>query len=114
MDFNWNRSTQLFLQEYKAVATESEKRFLKYQKFNLDGEKMVDSCGPFTFSTIEVPSVEIHIERSQFDRLVESQDSYLIKKNRHEAELREQYPVLKQLWDQYQMMLALLDEHQEF
>jgi hypothetical protein len=113
MDFNWNRSTQLFLQEYKAIATESEKRFLKYQKFNLDDEQMFEGCEPFTFRAIEVPSVEIHIERSQFDRLVESQHSYLVKKTRHEAELREQYPVLQQLWDQYQMMLALVDEPQE-
>jgi len=58
-----------------------------------------------------VQMIEICLPRDRLVDLLESQDSYLFTKEDKERRLRELYPSLRSAWEQYQIVLSLVDDH---
>jgi hypothetical protein len=58
-----------------------------------------------------VEMIEICLPRDRLGDLLESQDSFLFAKEDKERRLRQLYPSLSSAWEQYQIVLALVDDH---
>ena len=58
-----------------------------------------------------VEMIEIYLPRDKVPELLESQEAHLYVKERQERMLREQYPALQSAWEQYQIVLSLVDDY---
>lgn len=62
----------------------------------------------------EIPAITIIIPEDRIRDLLISQERYIYKRVRKEAELRSRYPSLQTAWDQYQMILTLIGIPESF
>jgi hypothetical protein len=58
-----------------------------------------------------VEMIEICLPHDRLSDLLESQHSFLFVKEDKERRLRQLHPSLRSAWEQYQIVLALVDDH---
>lgn len=58
----------------------------------------------------EVDVIQINIPVDRLSELIESQKTHIYEQIKHELYLQEQYPALKRAWEQYQLILTLVDD----
>lgn len=109
---NYNNSDfEKFLNYYESFWTNSNRRirrshaYAPYNFFSLDKSNLGNMP---QYDEIEMIQINIPVDR--LSELIESQKSYIYEQFKHENYLREQCPSLKRAWEQYQMILTLIDD----
>ena len=111
-----NRAIELFEDTYEASVVVSPRVYRRVKRATLAEVQEWYSTGAagappnlsLDHQTENVKMVEIVMPLDKVPELVEAQESFWWNERIRERHLREDHPILQQLWDQYQTMLALL------
>lgn len=123
-----SKTVDKFLHRYSARLTTSPLKYYRSKPVFVDYE--YNSTMPLSYdANIEVePSIELTMSECDFSYLVEMHErleelmyrppdryqgrgvEYMLEQLERETRLRNHYPQLKELYDQYQTMLRLLDD----
>ena len=101
-----------FEDQYEARISPSARRYRRVKRATLAEVQQWYSTGitsyPYEHQVEDVHMVEITMPRDRLDDLLESQESYLNMREREEAALRQRYKALRNAWEQYQVVLAMV------
>lgn len=102
-----------FKREYEADVVTSERRYRRLKPLNMS--KIQSSC-PDDIIDYMIPEIEdvemidIVMPKENLARLLSHQETALYRQIMHEHELRTKYESLNKAWEQYQLILALVDD----
>jgi hypothetical protein len=108
MWINDNEALEIFKKEYEANVVTSSRR---YRRVKYNNNAMTDLSSFPGYDEIEdVEMIDIVMPKENLPRLVSHMDSFLYRQETRERELRTRYKSLNKAWEQYQLILTLVDD----
>ena len=113
MSYTWidnDEALEYFKKEYEANVVTSSRRYrrVKY-KYNYNAESDLSSF-PGYDEIEDVEMIDIVMPKENLSRLISHMDSFLYRQESRERKLRYLYGPLNKAWEQYQIILALVDD----
>ena len=111
MSYTWindDEALEYFKKEYEANVVTSNRRYRRV-KYNYNAGSDLSSF-PGYDEIEDVEMIDIFMPKENLSRLVSHMDSFLYRRESRERELRIRYKSLNKAWEQYQIILALVDD----
>lgn len=110
-----DKAIEMFEERYEASIARSDRLYrrvrrptmIEIQKYSIE----YLSEQPYSDRVENVEMIEICLPRDKLPDLIESQNDFMVRQQIHENLLRTRYSSVKKAWEQYQMTLALVDDH---
>jgi hypothetical protein len=111
MSYTWiddEEALEYFKKEYEANVVTSNRRYRRV-KYNINTDGNLSSF-PGYDEIEDVEMIDIVMPKENLTRLISHMDSFLYRQESRERELRYLYGSLNKAWEQYQLILALVDD----
>jgi hypothetical protein len=111
MSYTWiddDEALEYFKKEYEANVVTSNRRYRRV-KYNINAEGDLSSF-PGYDQIEDVEMIDIVMPKENLARLVSHMNSFLYRQEAREREFRNIYGSLNKAWEQYQILLALVDD----
>ena len=111
MSYTWiddEEALEYFKKEYEANVVTSNRRYRRV-KYNINTDGNLSSF-PGYDQIEDVEMIDIVMPKENLARLISHMDSFLYRQETRERELRTRYKSLNKAWEQYQLILTLVDD----
>lgn len=109
------QSRKDFEARYEASIVPSDRRYRRLRRPTYTeiqnwyvNDQSITSAYAYSDRVEDVDMIEVLMPADKLRDLLESQETYLYNRDREERLLREQYKSLQNVWEQYQVVLALV------